>query len=171
MAGATTKLALPYPTVDDTVDVPRDVKALTDKLEASYSDQINAPIGWASLYRVGTLANWAASYGSVPMDGQDTAPIGPLTVDVAKGLITVTRDGIYSLSYWQYVDLTAPVTARIYPGVLKAAGNYQLLGDYSLQAGRQIGGLVSVTGGVLTLGGGKLMVAAVSYGTVPNLLP
>jgi hypothetical protein len=31
--GATARLALPYPVPDDNVDVPRDVKALTDKLD------------------------------------------------------------------------------------------------------------------------------------------
>src|SRR3954465_5281572 len=33
MAGTTTRLQLPYPVAADNVDVPRDVKALTDKLD------------------------------------------------------------------------------------------------------------------------------------------
>ena len=33
MAGQTTRLALPYPVPDDTTDVPRDVKALAEKLD------------------------------------------------------------------------------------------------------------------------------------------
>jgi hypothetical protein len=37
MPGTTPVLALPYPTPDDNVDVPRDVKALADKLDASFS--------------------------------------------------------------------------------------------------------------------------------------
>ena len=33
MPGSTPRLILPYPVPDDTVDVPRDVKALADKLD------------------------------------------------------------------------------------------------------------------------------------------
>jgi hypothetical protein len=35
MAGSTATLALPYPVAADSADVPRDIKALADKLEAS----------------------------------------------------------------------------------------------------------------------------------------
>src|SRR4051794_13713747 len=46
MPGTTTRLALPYPTPDDTVDVPRDVQALAQKLDplvGAYT--VTSPIG------------------------------------------------------------------------------------------------------------------------------
>jgi hypothetical protein len=43
MAATTPKLALPYPIPDDSVDVPRDVKALADKLDTLYK-AMNVPV-------------------------------------------------------------------------------------------------------------------------------
>ena len=61
-SGATTRLALPYPIPNDTVDVPRDVKALADKLDVQPG--IALP-----LERVGSTPPWPAS----PVPGEMVA--------------------------------------------------------------------------------------------------
>jgi hypothetical protein len=45
MAGTTTRLGLPYPTGTDTPDVPRDVKALTDKLDPNVALDLHGTLG------------------------------------------------------------------------------------------------------------------------------
>jgi len=62
MPGATTKLALPYPLAADSVDVPRDIKALADKLEPTGAF-VTVPAATLSL--ANTYANRPAA-GAVP---------------------------------------------------------------------------------------------------------
>lgn len=93
MPGTTPRLALPYPVPDDTVDVPRDVKALADKIDtlpevgiAPYGALVlTAPAsptdagvgGWQNVGTVGTWTevndsyNWWTSgpYVNIGMDG------------------------------------------------------------------------------------------------------
>lgn len=45
-SGTTTKLALPYPTPDDTVDVARDIKALAEKLDSAMFVPIGGMVVW-----------------------------------------------------------------------------------------------------------------------------
>ena len=60
MPGTTANLQLPYPTPDDTVDVPRDVKALADKI-----DPLGVvPIGSFMMWPTGVAPlNWLLMQG------------------------------------------------------------------------------------------------------------
>lgn len=79
MASTTTLQQLPYPDPGDTVDVPRDVKALAEKLD---------PLGYAP---IGSILMWpaaAAPAGWLLMQGQTNLPAA--TYPVLAGLLGQT---------------------------------------------------------------------------------
>lgn len=86
MPGTTPNLQLPYPTPDDTVDVPRDVKALADALDPLGSVPVGAFMMWPTA--VAPL-NWLL------MQGQKVAAslypqLAALLGQDANGLVTIT---------------------------------------------------------------------------------
>lgn len=69
MAGATPNYALPYPDLTDTADVPRDVKALADKLDLMKGlvvpPQVTSVAGsWPASPADGDLVTWAVNLAS-----------------------------------------------------------------------------------------------------------
>jgi hypothetical protein len=76
MPGATANLALPYPIPDDSVDVPRDVKALADKLDLSLGSRV---LSAAPVLDVGVTGQVRAGRQLTAADFTDlglTAPAG-----------------------------------------------------------------------------------------------
>jgi microcystin-dependent protein len=84
MPGTTPRLQLPYPTPDDTVDVPRDVKALADKLD---------PMGTVPVGYMGMWPTSVAPTGWLLMQGQQvdaaTYPGLAALFGVNAGLVTI----------------------------------------------------------------------------------
>jgi hypothetical protein len=82
---ATPNLALPYPTAADTADVPRDIKALADRLDIVASGAVvttlpGAPVDGQEVYYVADAANgivWHLRYR--------TAATGPYKWEVVGG--------------------------------------------------------------------------------------
>lgn len=71
-SGSTPKLLLPYPIDDDNVDVPRDIKALADKLDGTLVPAGNIPVGGLLMWPIALApdANWlVCNGGSVPAAG------------------------------------------------------------------------------------------------------
>jgi microcystin-dependent protein len=67
-SGTTPKLLLPYPIDDDQVDVPRDIKALADKLDVTVVPAADVPIGALMMWPTALAPdNWLlCNGGSVP---------------------------------------------------------------------------------------------------------
>jgi hypothetical protein len=106
MPAATTRLALPYPVADDTVDVPRDVRALADKLD---------PIV-ATIPVVTTLP-------ASPYDGQVVA----YAADAANGVLWQLRyRAAASGSYkWEFVGGTPLISPWVGAHVDATGGVWQ----------------------------------------------
>lgn len=128
MPANTPRLTLPFPIPDDTVDVPRDVKALADTLDALTSinpplvttlppnpndgDEIAFDVGpmWSFRYNAAT-GEWDFIGGSPIIAG-----IGALESYSAVGVwhdlatpgpqITVPLTGNYEIEYWAEVSTT-----------------------------------------------------------------
>lgn len=126
--GATTRLQLPYPTPDDTVDVPRDVKALADKLDATS----------------GIVPAIVATLPSNPVEGQECVYHPTITRKTGANQFA---DPYWRLrrasSGWRYIGGT-PYTASM-PGAftsalgggfvaLKSRCSVPALGDYRIRA-------------------------------------
>lgn len=127
MAGATARLALPYPTGTDTPDVPRDLLALANKLEAvvqpatfglpaaPYDGQVAylAPVAgvtWAFRYNAAGGAYKWEFMGGPPLFGPQGAdlPVNPTTSgvwadDAATPTLTAPRAGDYEIGLGAYL--------------------------------------------------------------------
>ena len=68
MPGTTTRLALPYPVPDDTTDVPRDVKALAEKLDQVVVTPEPGDLKFSA--RVSEHGNWIKADGRTLIAGQ-----------------------------------------------------------------------------------------------------
>jgi hypothetical protein len=90
--GLTPNYALPYPELIDTADVPRDVKALADKLDALPGLAPSAPIPVVSVLPAG------------PIDGQEIYYL----VDAANGIIWHLRYRAASPSPYKWEFLGGP---------------------------------------------------------------
>jgi len=91
-SGTTPVLALPYPTPDDNVDVPRDIKALADKLDPMNS----LAVDYASLTRQSAVT--ATANTPIPMTSVERQEGSSLITAFAAGTIQVTKAGIYLLA-------------------------------------------------------------------------
>jgi hypothetical protein len=140
---ATPRLALPYPVASDTADVPRDIKALSDKLDrllvpvvnalpASPSDgdevYYNVPAGagcrWHLKYETSSAKWWyLGGYNSVANDSvtETRGPGGaihPTFIQLAAGSnVTIPLPGVYDITVqaWFQATATPNNTVRIRP--------------------------------------------------------
>lgn len=65
MAGTTPRLALPYPDLPEAADVPKDIKALADKVDAVVAPALVVPIGAVMLWAIAAPpTNWLICDGT-----------------------------------------------------------------------------------------------------------
>ena len=89
MPATETRTGIPYPLADDTVDVPRDVKAVADKLETDMAIDVQGTIAARPAAGKRGRYYFATDQGVVYRDdGTAWAAIGPKPQALSNGIVT-----------------------------------------------------------------------------------
>lgn len=83
MSPETTRLALPYPTADDSADVPRDIQALAERLDDAIPIPTPDPRGYAEVLAESTRGGAAGD--------PSTSPGPAVTVDVPANALVLVK--------------------------------------------------------------------------------
>jgi hypothetical protein len=147
MAGSTATLALPYPVAADSADVPRDIKALADKLEASVlvpgiklvTVLPGSPVdGQQVIFRPVEGQAWHCIYNADSPNAQKWEVCGGTSLFYASG----TSEAIPAGAAWKGLTTPAKVDVPV-TGVYEA--------DMNVAATATAGGPANLSGGIATV--------------------